>query len=116
MNPKMVESNYIPWCTKNTASQTNRFSVEGTMYIPRGQCSLWRKDAYSRETAVRVTGLVVVLVGWGAVGLVVARDFVLEAPKSIVGDGTRPDNMFEKILVNSNNLVAMHSLSKLARF
>lgn len=54
---------YKPRCTKNTESQTRILSEEGTIYMPSGQCSLCRKEAYSRETAVRVTGFVVVSTG-----------------------------------------------------
>ena len=32
-------------------------SVDGTMYIPRGQCDLCLKDEYSMATAVRVATL-----------------------------------------------------------
>lgn len=89
---------YAPWCTKNTASQTNRFSTDGTTYIPKGQCSLWRNDAYSRETAVRATGVAVgsggILVeGQGRCEVVRAFDFEPE-PRSIVGDVTRAPNIF----------------------
>ena len=47
-------SNDGPWCTKKTASQTMRLSGEGVTYMPNGQWPVWRREAYSRETAVRV--------------------------------------------------------------
>ena len=53
------------------------FSVEGITYIPRGQCDLATREAYSSETAVRVTGLTSTVweVVADAVNVVLARDF-----------------------------------------
>jgi hypothetical protein len=67
-------------------------STEGTMYMPKGQCSLYRKEAYSRETAVRVRGETlasgVVIFAWEALRLGGGLGLGPEMPRSIVGEVT----------------------------
>lgn len=50
---------YRPWWTKKTASQTSRSAGDGMTYMPSGQWPVFRMDAYSSETVVRVIAEVV---------------------------------------------------------
>lgn len=75
------------------------FSADGVTYIPSGQCPAWRREAYSREMAVRVR---VLREASCTKGRLVLRDGLRDGPRerafdglerSIVGEGTRPLNM-----------------------
>ena len=70
-----------------------RLSGDGVTYMPNGQCPVWRREAYSSETAVRVRA------GTGssafvtlAVRVFCRLPFVGEE-RSIVGGCTRLDSM-----------------------
>ena len=79
----------------------DRFSGDGMMYIPRGQCAWYRKEAYSNATAARWTALgaaalsMEFLAEWDMrflwVGAVARRG----APRSMVGEGLRVPSIFK---------------------
>ena len=82
-----------PWWTKKTASQTMRLSGDGVTYMPNGQCPVCRREAYSRETAVRVSAGA----GVSTFATLAVRVFCLRAldaaERSRVGEWTRPGSM-----------------------
>lgn len=79
--------------------------------MPNGQCPLYLKDAYSRETAVFVSAVEARSVCVGDIVVVVVpvaapeREYALERflsgeVRSIVEDATKP-NMFPNLIVES---------------
>lgn len=74
---------------KNTASQIRRLSVDGTTYIPSGQCRRCRREAYSNEMAVLVAALTSRVADGMAVERVSVRSLNLELKRSA------PVNIFD---------------------
>lgn len=88
----------VPWWTKKTASHTMRLSGEGATYMPNGQCPVWRKEAYSSETAVRVRGGTGRSLDTLAVLVFCLEDLALAGlERSSVGVGTRLESILEAI-------------------
>ena len=94
--PRAAVREHGPWWTKKTASQTMRLSGEGVTYMPNGQWPVWRREAYSRETAVRVRA------GVASSEMLPVRAlcfvFLLAGEeRSMDGEGTRLDSIREAI-------------------
>lgn len=49
----------VPWCTKNTPSQTNTLFLSGIKYIPSGQWPGYLNEAYSWDIDVYVINVAV---------------------------------------------------------
>ena len=94
--PSTLNCHHSPLCTKRTASQMSVLSVDGVTYMPVGQCSSCRRDAYSMEIAARVTGLMNASKA-GPVGSTVDTSledtFLDRPPRSSVGEATNPLNI-----------------------
>ena len=91
-----------------------RLSGEGVTYMPNGQWPVWRREAYSRETAVRVRAGVASseMLPVRALGFVV---LLAGEERSMDGEGTRLESILEAIDTLSKARFVLGSSSEVGR-